>query len=316
MSDLGDRFEDARSPIAELESMDGEPVDGGRATIPDEFRSAEGDRGSRLREDCRFLLEYVTFGHGLQHLLEVVVVQFLVLYLDVGVLEFGGAGRLRTTPGSVLLWVSATVVFLAILAGLVRRMARRTFAERFYRPIHQLGAVCGYVLASGLSFCFGYVTLLYPTTPGTGPPALLPSVLFTVVFATLIAIGYHDQIDNADHPRTGLITDVTGAWLAALTWVETEPRSYARDRAHEAFLSRTDDLNALLASAKTAEGRRLATDFRDWYGRFDAHSMLSREMVLEGTVGDGHLHSERLESEHEDFRDIRERVSTVSEVSE
>lgn len=262
-------------------------------------------------------LEYVTFGYGVHHLLKVVLLQFAVLFLDVDLLAYT---RRAAAPGRAdyvtVTWLLASFGFLGILATLVRQVGRRTLTPRFHRRRHLLGSVAGYLLASGISFLFGYVTFVLPGADGLDPTVsyLLPGWLLTVVFATFVAIGYHAQVAATDHPTAHAITDAVVGWLDSLDWVEEDPNSLARAEAYEAFQARTDDLEALLTEARTVEARRLEADFREWRERFETRSRLSQRLVVEGrTDGPG---SDRLAAEHEVFLDLRRRLGTLAGVEE
>ena len=301
------------------------PGDGASAVVPDDDVTADvpaddpftgEELGLALR--ARILVEYVTFGYGVHHLLRVVVLQFAVLFLDVGLLEFVGN---RVTPDrrwlATATLLAATVAFLVILVVLVWRMGQRSLGPRFHRPVHLAGSVCGYVVASGLSFGFGYATLGYPAGAGDAASAagLLSSTLVVLVFATFIAIGYHRQVDATDHPRVDDVSRTVRGWLGALSWPDHEPNSLERERTYEAFLRRTDEVATLLADARTVEGRRLAAEFDAWREQFEAHATLSQERVVRGS-DDGALESERLAAEHEAFVSLRRRLAAVAGVDD
>ncbi len=264
----------------------------------------------------QILLEYVTFGHGVHHLLKAVVLQFVILFLDAGLFEY------TTRTGAFVgqwvvpvVWLLATLVFCCILVVLVRRIGRRTLAPRFHRPRHVVGSVAGHLTASGLSFAFGYLTFVYPRRPveGLSVPDLLPGTLLVLVFATFVAIGYHEQVDVTDHPRPTVIRETIDAWLDALSWIQRDTDSLARENAYEEFRARTDRLATLLSYAHTVEGRELAADFRQWHTQFETHSMLSKELIVEGQAEDDAPESERLAAEHERLRRLRARLVVVAE---
>lgn len=264
----------------------------------------------------RRLLEYVTFGYGVHHLLKVVLFQFAVLFLDVGLLEYttppGGSGRPTAVTAT---WLFASLVFLGLLTALIRQIGRRTLTPRYHRLPHVAGSVVGYLVASGFSFLFGYATFVLPGR-GEGRlllPGLLPAWLLVVVFATFIAIGYHAQVAVTDHPEAIEILDVIAAWLDSHSWVDEPPDSLGRQEAYAEFVERTADLQTLLSHARTVEGRKLEADFRDWWERFEDRSMLSRELVVYGRTGEDVPESERLADEHEDFVDLRRRLVAIAD---
>jgi len=301
----------------------GDDGEGGN-TVGDEVRErlATGDEtgveydpesGGRVQ----FLLEYVTFGYGVHHLVKVVFVQFVMLFLDVRLL---GYVHLAVLPHEgvfgTAMWLAAAVAFLAILIVLVRQMGRRTLAPRFHRPVHLLGSVCGYLVASGLSFGFGYLTLVVPTSAAASSTNQIPATLVVLVFAAFIAIGYHGQVDAADHPRSEDIVETVNRWLDALSWPDEKQQSLDRERAYEEFLERTDEVETLLANARTSEGERLAADFGAWREQFAEHAALSQERVVDGTDESGAPESERLAAEHEAFRSLRRRLEAVAEATD
>ncbi len=262
-------------------------------------------------------LEYVTFGYGVHHLLKVVLFQFAVLFLDVDLLAYThGRGDPERVWFVTVTWVFASIVFLGVLAVLVRQIGRRTLAPRFHRARHLAVSVAGYLVASGVSFVFGYATFVLPNRQelAIGLPAFLPAWLLTVVFATFIAIGYHAQVAVTDHPSSQEITETVQGWLDALAWADAEPDSIATEEDYETFVTRSRDLQLVLDAARTAEGRQLAADFRTWYQRFETRSMLSRELVVEGREDDESPGSDRLAAEHETFVDIRERLLAIAEL--
>lgn len=264
------------------------------------------------------LLEYVTFGYGAHHLLKSIVLQFVVLFLDAGLLRYTQRPTGTHQAAITAVWLVASVVFLGILAVLVRRIGRRTLTPRFHRPVHVVGSVAGYLVASGLSFAFGYVTFIYPRRdPGTlSLQELLPGVLLVLVFATFLAIGYHAQVDVTDRPSPAAINDVIGAWLDALDWVELDDNSFARETAYDEFVDRTDDLGALLTHARTVEGRELADDFHGWREAFENHAMLSKERIVTGPKADGSTGSARLAAKQDDLRNLTERLEVVAGIDE
>lgn len=263
----------------------------------------------------RFCLEYVTFGYGLHHLLRVVLLQFAVLFLDVDLLAYTrrAAGPGRETVVTVT-WLLASLVFLGILATLVRQMGRRSLTPRFHRRRHLAGSVVGYLLASGFSFLFGYATFVMPAAGGVDPTVahLLPGWLLTVVFATFIAIGYHAQVAVTDHPTAHAITDAVVGWLDSLSWVDEDADSLARAEAYEAFEERTDALAETLTDARTIEARRLEADFRSWRERFSTRSRLSQELLVQGRTVEEGPESERLAAEHAAFVDLRRRLVAIA----
>lgn len=277
--------------------------DGGRETPPD----------AGLVTSC---LEYVTFGYGVHHLLKVVLLQFVVLFLDVDLLAYTRRTAASTRPWYVTVtWVVASVVFLAILTMLVRRIGRRSLTPRFHRTPHLVASVVGYLVASGLSFLFGYVTFVVPVREDPlALPAVLPSWLLTVVFATFIAIGYHAQVALTDQPPVHVVTDAVVGWLDAVAWVEAEPNSLARDEEYAEFVERSEELRTILSVARTAEGRRLERDFQEWCERFETRSMLSRELVVEGQSAEVEPENDRLAAEHEEFIDLRRQLTAIAGV--
>lgn len=264
----------------------------------------------------QILLEYVTFGYGAHHLLKAVVLQFVILFLDAGLFEYTTqTGAFAEQWVVAVVWLLASLVFCCILVVLVRRIGRRTLAPRFHRPRHVVGSVAGYLMASGLSFAFGYLTFVYPrrSVEGLSVPDLLPGTLLVLVFATFVAIGYHEQVDVTDHPTPTAIRETIDAWLDALSWIERDTDSLARENAYEEFTARTDRLATLLSHAHTVEGRELAADFQQWRQQFETHSMLSKELIVEGRAADDAPESERLAAEHERLRQLRARLVVVAE---
>lgn len=263
----------------------------------------------------RILLEYVTFGYGIHHLLKVLLLQFVMLFLDVRIL----ANKVATSgPMSghlvTITWLFASIVFLTILAVLVRQIGRRTLAPRYHRRIDITASVVGYLFAAGLSFAFGYVTFILPTR-GVGQPALpsmLHSWLLVVMLATFIAIGYHAQVSDTANPGTRAIRDTIGQWLDSLSWVEEAPDSLRREDAYEEFDARTADLERLLSHARTVEARELEADFVAWRESFETRSTLSQELVVQGPADDDGPESARLAGEHESFVDLRRRLAAVA----
>jgi len=277
------------------------------------------DQGGATRPPAggraRIFLEYVTFGYGIHHLLKVVLFQFAVLFLDVGLLDYTTPAASTSRPPLVTLtWTVASLVFLGVLATLVRQIGRRTLTPRFHRPSHIAGSVLGYLFASGFSFLFGYVTFVLPGRGVDAPllPAVLPSWLLVVVFATFIAIGYHAQVSVTDHPSVHDIGEVVESWLDALTWVDEAPDSLDREDAYAEFEARSGDLAELLRHARTVEGRQLAADYHAWMARFETRSMLSREVLIEGRDDDV-PESERLAAEHEAFLSLRRRLAAIAD---
>lgn len=306
--------------------------DGSRPGVPDGASEVQGEtdpapRGAaghtrvhrRLGDWIRFTLEYVTFGYSVHHLLKVAMLQFALLFLDVDLLGYTRRMAPPDRPWFVTAtWAATSTVFLLVLVALVRQIGRRTLTPRFHRRLHLTGSIVGYLLASGLAFGFGYVTFLLPNhevDPLTVAD-LLPVWLLTVVFATFIAIGYHAQIALADHPSAQTITDVVVGWLDSLAWVEDPPNSLARERAYERFVKRTDEIQDLLTHARTIEARRLELDVAAWRDRFEAHSMLSRALVIEGHTDSDGPESSRLAAEREAFVDLRRRLEGLVEDGE
>lgn len=264
----------------------------------------------------QYILEYLTFGHSVHYLLKVLVLQFAVLFLDIDVVTYTAsdipAGRQHVVAP---LFLGAALLFLGMLVVLVRRMGRRTLAPRFHTRRHIAAAVLAYLAASGLAYGLGYLVIIWPSNP-TDPtiPELVPGGLLVFVFAAFIAVGYHGQVDDADHPRAGDITDEVAAWLDTLDWVEEPPHSLARANAYREFVTRTDELATMLTESRTYEGRRLGAEFHAFRATLACHSMLSREMVIRGTVADGTLQSERLTREHEAFDELRDDLATIAGV--
>lgn len=308
----GDDAAETTGDVAETETAQASETDAGEAAIdamfPTDADPPDQGRASRA-------LEYVTFGYGPYHLLKAVVMQFMVLFLDVRLTDYVRRGFVPGREGfATVMWLLASVSFVCILAVLVRQMGRRTLAPRFHRPAHLAASVCGYVAISALSFGFGYATLVVPArgSPALTPAVVLPGALLSLAFAAFIAICYHAQVDAIDHPHSEDITNAVVRWFDALSWVEPETDTLARENAYEEFAERTDDLAELLTYATTADGRQLEADFHAWRDRFGAHSMLSRETIVEGDAGDGALESTRLDAEHDEFRDLKRRLEIVA----
>lgn len=259
----------------------------------------------------RISLEYVTFGQGSHYLLQVVVLQFVALFLDVGLVEYLDHGRSERPIAVTVAWTAATLAFCCILATLVRQMGRRTLAPRFHRPIHLVGSVSGYLLAASASFAFGYATIVVPIREPMAlhVPDLLPGTMLAVFFATLIAVGYHSQMNGADRPRREEIFETIAAWIATTSWVDPDVNPLERRERYEAFLVYTVEVADLLGRAQTVEGKDLEADFRDWFDRFEAHSMQSQAMVIRGELE--HLSSDRLAAEHRSFVDLRNRLKSL-----
>lgn len=265
-------------------------------------------------------LEYVTFGYSVHHLLKVVLIQFFLLFLDVKLIGYARYLDAGTNRGLVVTgtWLAASIVFLAVLVALVRQIGRRTLTPRFHDPVHIGISIASYLITSGLSFAFGYVTFLLPgrRLPPMTPGVVLPGWLFTVMFATFIAIGYHAQVAVTDAPSVQTITDVIGDWLDSLAWVHEPPDSLARERAYDRFVERSDDLEELLTNARTLGGRRLEVEFVEWRERFENRSMLSREQIIEGRSVEDGLESARLATEHAAFEDLRTRLESLVETDQ
>ena len=317
MSDDAGRADDA-ARAAESERTDGPwSADGSGRNAGDAALDAVSPTDPEPPDPglARRAFEYVTFGYGPYHLLKAVVLQFVILFLDVRLTDYVQPGFVPGRRGFVTVtWILAVVAFVGVLVVLVRQMGRRTLAPRFHRPSHLAASVCGYVAISGLSFGFGYATLVVPVrgSPALTPAVAFPGTLLSLVFAAFIAIGYHAQVDAIDHPHSEDITHAVVCWFDAISWVEPGTDSLARERAYEEFATRTDELAEVLAHATTIDGRRLQADFRDWRDQFGAHSMLSRETIVRGDAGGGALESTRLDAEHEEFRDLQRRLAVVA----
>jgi hypothetical protein len=255
------------------------------------------------------LLDHVTFGHGAHFLLEVLLLQFAGVFLT---FQFSSSLLVQVSnPGLFTgAYAAASIVFLGILLLFTAKMRKRTFSPTLYTHSRLIISVLGYLAASGVIIVFGYILLILTTTGWTGLNRLdyVFSAMLTVLFAALLAVGYHARVVD-DQPSRDTIVETITAWQESLSWVDEDERSHAKQEAYDEFTDRMDDLSDLLSHAKTVEGKQLRTDFEVWRDNFDAHSNLSKETIIRGQ---GENKNEQLAEEHKELQSIRRQLRTLA----
>jgi hypothetical protein len=255
------------------------------------------------------LLDHVTFGHGAHFLLEVLLLQFAGVFLT---FQFSSSLLVQVSnPGLFTgVYAAASIVFLGILLLFTTKMRKRTFSPSLYTGSRLIISVLGYLVASGVIIVFGYIPLILTTTGWTGLNRLdfVFSAMLTVLFAALLAVGYHARVVDGQ-PSRDTIVETINAWQESLSWVDEEERNHAKQEAYDEFTDRMDDLSDLLSNAKTVEGKQLRADFETWRENFDDHSELSKETIIRGQ---GENKNEQLADEHEELQSIRRQLRILS----
>ncbi|WP_323192072.1 hypothetical protein [Halostella sp. PRR32] len=255
------------------------------------------------------LLDHVTFGHGPHFLLEVLLLQFAGVFLT---FQFSSSLLVQVSNPDLFIqaYAATSIVFLGILFLFTAKMRKRTFSSTLYTRFHLIVSVFGYLVASGVIIVFGYILLILTTTGWTSLNRLdyVFSAMLTVLFASLLAVGYHARVVD-DQPSRDTIVETISAWQESLSWVDEDERSHAKQEAYDEFSDRMDDLSDLLSHAKTVEGKQLRSDFEDWQEHFDGHSELSKETIIRGQ---GETKNEQLAKEHQELRSIRQRLRILA----
>lgn len=263
----------------------------------------------QARSQVQIVIEHVTFGHGAHFLLEVLLVQFVSVFLT---FQFSNSLLVQiSNPGLFTrAYLGASILFLGILLLFTAKMRKRTFAPTLYSNSRLIVSVFGYLVASGVVMLFGYLLLILATADGTGIGRLdyVFSWMLTTLFAALLAVGYHARVVD-DRPERAIIQETISSWEESLAWVNEDERSNAKQNAYEEFEQRTDALSELLQFAKTVEGTRLRRDFECWRDDFDSHSDLSKETIIKGQAQNK---NERLEQEHRELESIRRRLQVIT----
>ena len=257
----------------------------------------------------RSLIDHVTFGHGAHFLLEVLLIQFVTVFLT---FQFSSSLIVEISNPKLFIgaYVGASVVFLAVLLLFTAKMRKRTFSPQLQSRSRLVVSVLGYLVASGVIIVFGYMLLILATTgrAGIGRLDYVFSGMLTTLFAAVLAVGYHARVDDKQ-PARDTINETIIAWQESLSWVAEDDRSHAKQEAYEKFIDRTDELSDLLSYAKTFEGKRLQRDFEGWKANFETHSELSKETIIKGQ---GDNKNERLEKEHQGLESIRLRLRIIA----
>jgi len=255
------------------------------------------------------LLDHVTFGHGAHFLLEVLLLQFAGVFLT---FQFSNSLLVQVSNPDLFTqaYAAASIVFIGILLLFTAKMRKRTFSSTLYTRFRLIVSIFGYLVASGVIILFGYILLILTITGWTGLSRLdyVFSAMLTVLFAALLAVGYHARVVDEQPSRSTIVGTIT-AWQESLSWVDEDERSHAKQEAYDEFNDRMEDLSDLLSHAKTVEGKQLQSDFEDWREHFDAHSELSKETIIRGQ---GENKNEQLAEEHQELQSIRRRLRILA----
>lgn len=139
---------------------------------------------------------------------------------------------------------------------------------------------------------------------------LFLSLLFTTAFATILTVGYHDELD--DHlPAVERLEDTIDDWIENSGWVEEEDNTQAQRDQLKAFEDSCDELRNILSNAHTQAGKEFSEEFVDWVSSFKEHNGQAKELVIKGQKHNKGSNQE-LRTEHEEFQRIKSRLQGLS----
>lgn len=257
------------------------------------------------------LHEYITFGLGVHYVLKAVIIQFVALLLTY---QFARPLTISVSKPNlfIVIYTAISLMFVTVTFLFTRNMCRRSISPKMHSRIAVFLSTALYHLVAAAVVVSGY-TLLIVAVSGPNQITTLDiflSLLFTTAFASILTVGYHDELD--DHlPAVERLEETIEEWIENTAWVEEEDNTKAQRDGLKAFEESSNELESIFSNAHTQAGKQLSEEFGSWVSSFKQHNGQAKELVIEGQKHNKGSNQE-LRTEHEEFRRIKSRLQELS----